>query len=816
MAELRAHVQSGTPPTTRQIRQTDTLAVGGGITSEPSVSTDLVISASSSNVVLAANKNFNAAAGTGNFDFSAASGTFKTTTGAVTIGPGAVTVSGATTFTGAGTAVTINNNAVVSGVLNTDGGIQRSGAGNIDIGTTANTNGINIGRVGQLVTIKGDLQVDGAETFVGGATFQADATFQGNVTFGNDAADTVAFISKLGPAANPNVHFLKEQDHVIDVDASTTGNTVGGALDIKAGNGTGTADGGQISLVAGEALATGAGGAAFIQAGTAGDTGAGGVAGVYGGASVNGTGGNVEIFAGAGTSNGSILIGTTATAAITVGATGITTTVAGVLTVTETTNLNGNVNLGNTAADLINFGGQVNSNIVFTELNAGYLISVEDSTSGAGGGLTIEGADGQGTGAGGMVALFAGAGGATGPGGAINIDAGVALGPTAPGGSVNINAGDNTGADGGSGGSWNATAGDGASKVGAFGGQGGAFNFTGGTGGDNLLAAAGSGGASTTYGGNGGNTDTGTAGSGGDWSGHGGAGGNSSDTANGGVGGAAIVAGGVGGSSVNGTDGVGGLALLAGGGGGGSNGNGGNTVVRAGGAAGAGTHGVVQIGLTNTSAITIGASGVTTTVAGLLTLGDQLNINGSSTGATVTGTNLNTLTNGGNADALHVHTGVATSTLVATGLTTTGLASGDAGYISANNTLSKTDATTIATARFFGVNTGTAGSMVTDGTATFKFTTDGGSPNPGDPVYLALLSEDTNTGAGKLTATAPSAALEVVYEVGIVVDNSLYAGSKTCVVLIQPKMPIINLAVRLRRTRRGWTRGGYHPLPLRG
>lgn len=57
------------------------------------------------------------ASGAASFDLSGGSGIFKTSTGLVTVGPGAVTVSGATTFTAAGNALTVNNNAVITGNL---------------------------------------------------------------------------------------------------------------------------------------------------------------------------------------------------------------------------------------------------------------------------------------------------------------------------------------------------------------------------------------------------------------------------------------------------------------------------------------------------------------------------------------------------------------------------------------------------------------------------------------------------------------------------------------------------------------------------
>ncbi len=131
------------------------------------------------------------------------------------------------------------------------------------------------------------------------------------------------------------------------------------------------------------------------------------------------------------------------------------------------------------------------------------------------------------------------------------------------------------------------------------------------------------------------------------------------------------------------------------------------------------------------------------------------------------------------------------SQVVVSGLTTTGLADGDAGYISAADTMTKTDATAEASSRFFGFNEGTASSMTVFGLVeSAKFTTDGGSPSNGAPVYLALGTADTNTGAGKLTATAPTTAGQFVAEVGLCLNNGNYAGSKTAEVLIQPKAVI--------------------------
>lgn len=126
------------------------------------------------------------------------------------------------------------------------------------------------------------------------------------------------------------------------------------------------------------------------------------------------------------------------------------------------------------------------------------------------------------------------------------------------------------------------------------------------------------------------------------------------------------------------------------------------------------------------------------------------------------------------------------------GFTTTGLAVGDAGYISANDTLTLTDATALVSSRFVGINEGVVGSMTVSRTVDdAKFTTDGGSPVPGAPVYLALGTADSSAGAGKLTATKPSVTGQVVAEVGICLNDSNYAESKTARVLLQPKTPVV-------------------------
>lgn len=133
--------------------------------------------------------------------------------------------------------------------------------------------------------------------------------------------------------------------------------------------------------------------------------------------------------------------------------------------------------------------------------------------------------------------------------------------------------------------------------------------------------------------------------------------------------------------------------------------------------------------------------------------------------------------------------------------------SGQFGYLAAAGMLAPTDAGVPLfgsgsgrAARVYGVYEGTSGECVTEGVVDDAlFTTDGGAPVPGAPVWLALASADTGTGAGKLTATPPAAVVQtagalaaqpVLAEVGICKDASAYAASKRAKVRLQFKAPV--------------------------
>ena len=158
-----------------QIQDADSIVVGAGV---KTAAGNLTITPAGTDAVLGAGKNLSALAGAGAVDLSLMTGLFKTPTGALTIGG----AGGAATF--ASTSNTFSN------ALYADGGMDRSGAAALSIGTV-NATGVTIGKVGATTTIAGNLQVSGTETVVGATTFQD------NVTFGDAITDTVAFTARL-------------------------------------------------------------------------------------------------------------------------------------------------------------------------------------------------------------------------------------------------------------------------------------------------------------------------------------------------------------------------------------------------------------------------------------------------------------------------------------------------------------------------------------------------------------------------------------------------------------------------------------------
>lgn len=193
----------------------------------------------------------------------------RATAGALTIGgtnATSLSVGVAATFTASGTALTVNNDATVTGTLtNTggiyaNGGVDRSAAATLSLGTV-NANRIDIGQSGVTTYILGDLDVAGAEAFHGIATFDVDATFKGNVTFGDGTGtDTVTFHSATRVTS--------------DITFGTANRTINGApnaagngytLSVLGGASTGAnGNGGDLLLAAGLPNGTGSYGSIVI------------------------------------------------------------------------------------------------------------------------------------------------------------------------------------------------------------------------------------------------------------------------------------------------------------------------------------------------------------------------------------------------------------------------------------------------------------------------------------------------------------------------------------------------------------------------
>jgi hypothetical protein len=130
---------------------------------------------------------------------------------------------------------------------------------------------------------------------------------------------------------------------------------------------------------------------------------------------------------------------------------------------------------------------------------------------------------------------------------------------------------------------------------------------------------------------------------------------------------------------------------------------------------------------------------------------------------------------------------VATSA-VSEPFTTTGMTDGDFGYFSAEESLTKTDAASIATSRFAGAHIGMANLALIHGIVNnAKFSELSPTPVIGEPAFLARADDEAGNGAaGKLSALP---AWPVVAEVGLIagVDPVLFPTSRTAKVLLQPK-----------------------------
>jgi len=430
MADFKALVHSA--GRTSQIPTADNLQTGSGL---KNTSGNLTITPAGTDLVLASGKTLSSGGGAGALDFSGGSGVFKTTTGAVTIGTGALTVSASSsTFDNA---ATFTSGMISSGEIAANGGLGRSTSGTLAIGTDAETTALTIGSVGTLTTVAGDLQINGTELVVGATTFNA------NVTFGDSNTDTVTFRAKIQGHGDNGGNIVAVSDNTTGLGSSAArwtsvdsvtmvargdntntnkatllaaslqstvaftmdltaaaAETVGKALVVRsgaggaAGAGAGAAGGsasflGAIGGAGTASLAAGAGGAITITTGAAGAANAG----------AGGNGGALTMDSGAPTGagvGGAISLGATNAASVGIGHSGITTTVTGALTqATGQVTLGGNVD-ANSGLDVSGAALTINNQAI-TQTTGGQVTFAGNVD--ANGGLDVVGALTQGTGA---------------------------------------------------------------------------------------------------------------------------------------------------------------------------------------------------------------------------------------------------------------------------------------------------------------------------------------------------------------------------------------------------------------------------------
>lgn len=166
----------------------------------------------------------------------------------------------------------------------------------------------------------------------------------------------------------------------------------------------------------------------------------------------------------------------------------------------------------------------------------------------------------------------------------------------------------------------------------------------------------------------------------------------------------------------------------------------------------------------------------------------RFQVEGVSVSANVTAPNLGTLTAGSasNADSLHTHATATSTTNNITGLTLFSTpVTGELGYFSGNNTVSRAIATAMSTSRAIGAYAGTSGAL-SAGPRVSILLDAGLTVAAGQPIYVSAAT------AGRGTNVAPNTATQVEAQVAILADASGYssgAGSaQSCI--WQPKDPI--------------------------
>ncbi len=476
--------------------------------------------------------------------------------------------------------------------VGTGGGVMIVGgltvAAPVVVGTNSlYTTTVTIGASGVVATVGGELDVTGL------------LCAKGDVDLGDANTDTISFVG----FADTNLTFTNGSDRMIGVQQNPNG--TGKYLVIYAGG-----------------SAAGAGGALYLYGGDSAN-GAGGSANIAGGNGTT-TGGDVTIVGGTGGSVGIIYIGTTSTKSVHLGAASIETDVEGDLVVTGVCLFNGNVDLGNATSDTVSVNGYVDTNVVFDNAATRYVYPAA-KTGSAGAVMYVRGGGTTDANTGGILYLDGGAS-TSGNGGSAILRGGAG----ATGGNVVLRGGDGTGTDGSAyvGDSYTAAVYLGAAGIlttvsgaltvaEAFTANG---NVTLGNAGTDVVTVTGYVAGNVTFDNNGGHiigAESAAAGTG------------VALTLQAGDADAASAAGGatyvLGGDSNNATGGAGGTVYATGGAS--TSGTGGHVYVRGGNSA-SGTDGTVYVGTSQTAAVSIGATTLTTTVNGNLTISEILTANG--------------------------------------------------------------------------------------------------------------------------------------------------------------------------------------------
>jgi hypothetical protein len=293
-----------------------------------------------------------------NLTFAGGQGTAGAGGQAIFVGGAGTTTGGLASVTGGAGAGGLGGGAsLIGGLGSTTGGAVTVTGG---AGTATAGGAVNI-TSGNGATAAGDVTL-GVGTG-GTGTITIGGTNPTTTTIGLSSVSSL--LDLLSIIITPTVHFLKEVNHTLLVDPSTTGGAAGGNFTSQAGaaEAAGAGTGGVIRQTAGAGGDTGIGGAAFVTGGAGGATsGAGGAVTFTGGAATSGAGGASSLVGGAGGTAGAG------------GATFVTGGVAGVTGIGGATNIAGGLG-GATSGN----GGAVN------------LTGGAAATEGVGGFVTIAG-----------------------------------------------------------------------------------------------------------------------------------------------------------------------------------------------------------------------------------------------------------------------------------------------------------------------------------------------------------------------------------------------------------------------------------------